>query len=82
MILKNGKRIDGLGDSMPIGSIVEYKGTDIPDGWELVAGSDNDKINYIQCGFNESFWIPDTNYKILTFNNIRTNGDLFLYDNM
>ena len=36
MILKNGKRIDGMGDSMPIGSIIEYNGTDIPDGWEEV----------------------------------------------
>ena len=36
MILKNGKRIDGLGDNMPIGSIVEYNGTDIPDGWEIL----------------------------------------------
>lgn len=36
MILKNGKRIDGLGDSMPIGSVIEYNGTDIPDGWEKV----------------------------------------------
>lgn len=240
MILKNGKRLDGMGDSMPIGSIVEYNGTDIPDGWELIeetnigkslisisgggektytigawvwtplefdtvirnlgdgfeydtetyaikvlkdmtikidaqisyfgtaAGEMNVRIlknndatngniayaneytgytdksgtlsivsaitdvvaddiiqiqfsgvagtykinqrdflthitveeisnsvisgngaegvetkekNYIQCGFNEAFWIPDTNYKLLTFNNIRTNGDLFSYDN-
>lgn len=36
MILKNGKRLDGMGDSMPIGSVIEYKGTDIPDGWEKV----------------------------------------------
>lgn len=36
MIIKDGKRIDGLGDSMPIGSIVELVGTDIPDGWEEV----------------------------------------------
>lgn len=34
MILKNGKRIDGIGDSMPIGSIIEYNGMEIPDGWE------------------------------------------------
>ena len=36
MILKNGKRIDGMGDSMPIGSVIEYNGTDIPDGWEVL----------------------------------------------
>jgi hypothetical protein len=36
MIIKDGKRIDGLGDSMPIGSIVEIAGMEIPDGWEEV----------------------------------------------
>lgn len=39
MILKNGKRLDGMGDSMPIGSVIEYNGTDIPDGWEIVSES-------------------------------------------
>lgn len=67
-------------DELPVDSIVEYAGTDVPDGWELVTGSDNDKINYIQCSFTEAFWVPDTNYKLLTFDNIRTNGDLFSYD--
>ena len=36
MILKNGKRLDGMGDSMPIGSIIEYNGDSIPEGWEIV----------------------------------------------
>lgn len=36
MIIKDGKRIDGLGDSMPIGSIVEIAGMEVPDGWEEV----------------------------------------------
>jgi hypothetical protein len=37
MIIKNGKRLDGMGDSMPIGSIIEFDGTEIPDGYEVVA---------------------------------------------
>jgi hypothetical protein len=41
MILKNGKRLDGMGDSMPIGSVIEYNGTDIPDGWEILPGDAN-----------------------------------------
>ena len=36
MILKNGKRVDGIADALPIGSVIEYSGTDIPDGWEIV----------------------------------------------
>lgn len=50
MILKNGKRIDGLGDSMPIGSIVEYNGTDIPDGWEQVAESIDNSVAIFSIG--------------------------------
>lgn len=49
MILKNGKRIDGMGDSMPIGSVIEYNGTDIPDGWEILpedAEENQEKIRY------------------------------------
>lgn len=36
MILKNGKRVDGIADALPIGSVIEYNGTDIPDGWEVL----------------------------------------------
>ena len=50
MIIKDGKRIDGLGDSMPIGSIVEIAGTDIPDGWEEVIEPEDATV-YI--GLNE-----------------------------
>lgn len=49
MIIKNGKRMDGMGDSMPIGSIIEYNGTDIPDGWELVEEPDTE-LNLITDG--------------------------------
>ena len=42
MILKNGKRIDGMGDSMPIGSIIEYNGVEIPDGWEILPDEEGD----------------------------------------
>lgn len=37
MILKNGKRVDGIADALPIGSIIEYDGNIIPDGYEIVA---------------------------------------------
>ena len=57
MILKNGKRIDGLGDSMPIGSIVEYNGTDIPDGWEILPGDANVYIGKDRPTEGQEIWI-------------------------
>lgn len=41
MILKNGKRVDGIADALPIGSVIEYNGTDIPDGWEVLPEEPN-----------------------------------------
>ena len=76
MILKNGKRLDGMGDSMPIGSIVEYNGADIPDGWEVLP--DEGESIYSQEERRVGTWIngeplyqkvvdfgslPNTNYK-------------------
>ena len=57
MILKNGKRIDGLGDNMPIGSIVEYNGTDIPDGWEILPGDANVYIGPNKPTNEQEVWI-------------------------
>lgn len=57
MILKNGKRIDGLGDNMPIGSIVEYNGTDIPDGWEILPGDANVCISQTEPTEKQEVWI-------------------------
>lgn len=57
MILKNGKRIDGLGDNMPIGSIVEYNGTDIPDGWEILPGDANVYIGLNKPTDEQEVWI-------------------------
>lgn len=57
MILKNGKRIDGLGDNMPIGSIVEYNGTDIPDGWEILPGDANVYVGLEQPTEGQEVWI-------------------------
>lgn len=57
MILKNGKRIDGLGDSMPIGSIVEYNGTDIPDGWEILPGDANVYVGSAKPMEGQEIWI-------------------------
>lgn len=36
--------------------------------------------NYIQCGFTENFWVPDTNYKLLTFDDVKIGGEVFSYD--
>lgn len=57
MILKNGKRIDGLGDNMPIGSVIEYNGTDIPDGWEVLPGDANVYIGSIKPTEGQEVWI-------------------------
>lgn len=57
MILKNGKRLDGMGDSMPIGSIVEYNGTDIPDGWEILPGDANVYIGPTEPTEGQEVWI-------------------------
>lgn len=60
MILKNGKRLDGMGDSMPIGSIVEYNGTDIPDGWEILPGDANVYIGAEEPTDGQEVWISPT----------------------
>lgn len=62
MILKNGKRIDGMGDSMPIGSIVEYNGTDIPDGWEILPEAEEKNI-YSQEEVRIGTWLGKPLYR-------------------
>jgi hypothetical protein len=57
MILKNGKRLDGMGDSMPIGSIVEYNGTDVPDGWEILPGDANVYVGNQQPTEGQEVWV-------------------------
>lgn len=57
MIIRNGKRLDGMGDSMPIGSIVEYNGTDIPDGWEILPGDANVYIGLEEPVDGQEVWI-------------------------
>jgi hypothetical protein len=57
MILKNGKRIDGLGDNMPIGSIVEYNGTDIPDGWDILPGDANIYMGPVEPTEGQDVWM-------------------------
>ncbi len=67
MIIKNGKRIDGLGDSMPIGSIIEYGGTNIPDGWEEVL-EDSEKL-VVKRGTNllhPHSWAPQNGNRAIT----------------
>ena len=46
MILKNGKRIDGCSDTVPIGSINPYLGTTPPFGYLLLDGSYVSKVTY------------------------------------
>lgn len=57
MILKNGKRLDGMGDSMPIGSVIEYNGTDIPDGWEILPGDANVYVGPVEPTEGQEVWI-------------------------
>lgn len=57
MILKNGKRIDGMGDSMPIGSIIEYNGIDIPDGWEILPGDASVYVGVEEPTNGQEVWI-------------------------
>lgn len=57
MILKNGKRLDGMGDSMPIGSVIEYNGTDIPDGWEVLPGDANVYIGTNKPTDGQEIWV-------------------------
>lgn len=57
MILKNGKRLDGMGDSMPIGSVIEYNGTNIPDGWEILPGDANVYIGSDLPTEKQEVWI-------------------------
>lgn len=46
-----------MGDSMPIGSIVEYNGTDIPDGWEILPGDANVYIGSKEPENKQEVWI-------------------------
>jgi len=57
MIIKDGKRIDGLGDSMPIGSIIEYDGTNVPDGWEVLTENANVYVGSEQPTEEQGIWI-------------------------
>lgn len=57
MILKDGKRIDGMGDSMPIGSIIEYNGTDIPEGWEILPEDANVYVGAEEPTNEQEVWI-------------------------
>ena len=68
MILKNGKRLDGIGDSMPIGSIIEYNGTDIPDGWEVIS----EPMNSSKAVFS----LNNKTYELGSWNAIDITGDL------
>lgn len=73
MILKNGKRLDGMGDSMPIGSVVEYNGTDIPDGWEILPGDANVYIGTTEPTEGQEIWVqPKSKNLVSGFRNNQT----------
>ena len=69
MIIKNGKRIDGCSDTVPIGTINPYIGSTAPYGYLLCQGQKVSKTTYKElyeiCGdtFGQStdteFYLPD-----------------------
>ena len=67
-------------DELPIDSIIEYEGETVPDGWELVEGTETDERNYIQCELTDRLNIPDTNYVLVPFDDNLIMGGAFTYD--
>lgn len=69
MILRNGKRIDGCSDTVPIGSITPFIGAEAPYGYLICQGQKVSKTTYKElyeiCGntFGQStdteFYLPD-----------------------
>lgn len=69
MILKNGKRIDGCSDTVPIGSLNPFLGTTAPYGYLICAGQLVSKTTYSElyaiCGNTygtataTEFYLPD-----------------------
>lgn len=75
MILKNGKRIDGCSDTLPIGTVQPFLGLTPPKGYLLCQGQAVNKITYSElyeiCGdtFGQSteteFYLPDLRGKTI-----------------
>lgn len=75
MILKNGKRIDGTYDNIPVGTIQAFVGLNAPEGYLLCNGQRVNKMIYHElyelCGdlFGQSteteFYLPDLRGKTL-----------------
>ena len=75
MILKNGKRIDGCSDTLPIGTVQPFLGLTPPKGYLLCRGQAVNKITYSElykiCGdtFGQSteteFYLPDLRGKTI-----------------
>lgn len=69
MIIKNGKRIDGCSDTVPIGTLNPFLGTEAPYGYLICQGQKVSKATYKElyqiCGdtFGQStateFYLPD-----------------------
>lgn len=68
-LLTNGKVLKDLidnkqsGDGIPLGSIINYDGTEIPNGYELYTDIDNIKVNDIEPTgeARQKVWIQNTN---------------------
>lgn len=73
MIVKNGKRLDGMGDSMPIGSIIEFDGTEVPDGWKRVETENGNVVPSCHTG---AFTINNKTYSIGSWVSIDITKDL------
>lgn len=75
MILKNGKRIDGCSDTLPIGTVQPFLGLTPPKGYLVCQGQAVNKITYSElykiCGdtFGQSteteFYLPDLRGKTI-----------------
>lgn len=75
MILKNGKRIDGCSDTVPIGSINPFVGTEAPYGYLLCQGQKVSKTTYPELyklcksifgtETTTEFYLPDLRGKVI-----------------
>ena len=61
-------------DDLPIGSVIQYDGEDIPEGWSEV----EDKP-FIQCGLTSNVSLSTTRV-YLNFDNNTQRGDMFTID--
>ena len=66
MILKNGKRIDGCSDTVPIGTVNPFLGTVAPFGYLLLQGQKVSKISRIMGNMWRYIWYFYSNRILFT----------------